>query len=153
MTLAFLKSNVSFLGWFVRLLERGDYSHVELVFSDGQSFSCVGNEGIESYGVRKIAATSFSDQWTLVYLPFITPEDEKHMRDYAEGMLGKGYDYLSLFGFLFHAGRMLPHQYICSEWVQLILNYGGLWLQQRDKLLSPSGLYKLVTTEDHAGAI
>lgn len=156
MKLHFLKSGITPLGWFVKVFERGgDYSHVELEFSDGMCFSCVADEGFKDFGVRK-KRLNIDDSlldWATILLPFVTPVKELHMRDYSEGMNGKPYDILSLLGYVFKAGRMMPNTYICSEFVADVLAYGGLWTDSQKMLLSPSGLYKMVTTQPYTATI
>lgn len=148
MKLAFLPAAKTYLGWFVLTFEQGKYSHVELVFSDGWAFSAVANEGLKYFGVRKIEFARVSMQdWEFVDLPFISPDSERRIRDYAEGMVGFPYDILSLLGYIFKAGRLFPNSYICSEWVLKALQYQGYW--RTDKFFSPTALYNFVTTEPH----
>ena len=134
-------------GIVVRTFERNAiYQHCELVFSDSVSFSCVGNEGIKAFGVRKKRIV-FDDGWDLIDLPFIGAASEQRMRDYAEGMRGKPYDFASLAGVMFRAGRLLPNAYICSECVQLILAYQGWWESEMDRFVTPTELARMVATD------
>lgn len=145
MKLAFQRSDSTALGWFVRLFERGEYSHVELLFSDGVSFSCVANEGASAFGVRK-RVTAYDDTWTLVDVD-VTPIQEELARAFCEGSIGKPYDVISLLGYVFKGGKVFPHAYICSEWVQDVLHFLNLWLPHKGEFNSPSKLYQIVSKE------
>lgn len=146
MQFAFLRANRTPLGWFILTFERGKYSHCELIFSDGWSFSCVANEDMQHLGVRKIKLDPAASRldWDTIELPFIDVAQERRIRDYAEGMLGLPYDVISLLGYVFHAGTLFPNAYICSEACLRMLQYGGYWLT--DKFFSPTALYEFLVT-------
>jgi hypothetical protein len=141
MKLMFRKAGAG-LGWFVRTFERGArYDHVELLFSDGVSFSAVADEGLDKYGVRR-RVIDYDSGWDTMDLPQSLGE-ETLVRAYAEGQLGKPYSLLSLFLYIPLGGvRLASNWFICSDWVEQAITYGAnRWPDLKTgKLKSPTKL-------------
>ena len=128
MRLMFHRNDGTGLGWFVKTFERGsEYDHVELEFSDGVSFSCVANEGLRNYGVRKRVIQYQYGEWDYITMPH-TKLEEMLTRGWAEGSIGKGYDLLSLMLYLPFALKGAANLYICSEWCEEAISYNSAGL-------------------------
>lgn len=86
------------------------YSHCELFFSDGMSFSSSPREG----GCR-FKNITYDDKWVMVDLPF-TPSIEHNMRTVCEKYDGKKYDWIGIFlTFLIPAHVEDGSRWWCSE--------------------------------------
>lgn len=103
----------------VRWWTRGPFSHVELVFSDGLAASASGVD----HGVRFKDIQFDLARWVLVPID----GDEAQSRDWFKANLGKGYDYLGLFGFLWRPYNGERDRFFCSEAVALALGYPEGW--------------------------
>ena len=88
MKLAFFKGKGGFISRFIRRRTNGKYSHVELVFPDGISFSSNEFEG----GVRFKDIDYFAEanDWDLVPVDGI---DSKKLRVWCGSKVGKKYDW------------------------------------------------------------
>lgn len=142
--LAFHRSGITPLGKVVRWFEDKDgFGHVELVIN-GDAYSCVGNEGLKKFGVRRVPVRSLFNAtdpgWVLLEMA-VTQRQQDRLEGYCEGSLGKPYDFLSLFGVIVRAGGIFPNSYICSEWVANALTDCGLYPEIRGTFLTPSELY------------
>lgn len=65
MKAAFYKADGQFYNWFVRKWERGPYSHVELIFSDGRAASA----SFRDKGVRFKEIDFDNGNWDFIELP------------------------------------------------------------------------------------
>ena len=135
MKLAFYRGRYGTLAdWAIILWTMGLYSHVELVFSNGTSFSSSGRDG----GAR-FAEIGYShkERWEFVKLD-IDGEEEKEIWNECKRLIGKKYDWLGIF---FHQFLPLNTQdddkWWCSEIVAYILGI----LPFR---ISPNKLYNAV---------
>lgn len=140
MRLAFYKAfqtDASWLDRFIAICTLGKHSHVELVFSDGLSYSASPREKVSRFKEIKYN----SKHWDFVDLD-ITSSEEIYMRSIASLCQGREYDYL---GAIFSATPLCIHnssRVFCSE---LVVNI----LRQSDKYhylnngceYSPSELY------------
>jgi hypothetical protein len=110
MKLAFKRAS-GFLGTLIDLFSgRDGFCHVELVFSDGISFSSTTmdpDEGDNGTRLKRIAY-NHPEEWDFIELPMIPPEDEREIRAYAEQLAreNKGYDYR---GALHHLFKWIKH--------------------------------------------
>jgi len=87
------------------------YSHCELVFSDGMSFSSSPREG-----KCRFKNINYSDKWCIIDLPSITSEKESQIRFECSRYVGKKYDYLGIFfWFLIPVGIEDGSRWWCSE--------------------------------------
>jgi len=99
----------------IGIFSLGRYSHVELVFSDGISFSSSLRDG----GVRFAAIDYDNERWDVVDLPrfYNDIRVEELLRDDALSIVGLGYDKLgaitSIMPFCFQRRRRL----FCSEMI------------------------------------
>lgn len=92
----------------VRAWERGDYSHTEMMFSDGMSASSSYMDG----GVRFKKIDYSSDNWDFVYLPV---ELEAAAREYFKKHEGWPYDLMGNFHLVFGLAPEDKLKKFCSE--------------------------------------
>jgi hypothetical protein len=129
--------------WIDKLISiwtMGPYSHVELIFSDGMSFS----SSIRDDGTR-FKNIIYDDKWDIIELNF--PFDEIKMREFCESQNDKPYDLLGVF---FSAGLKLnlqdKNKWFCTEIIGYSLYLGGLNdILKHFKFFSrvtPNNLYK-----------
>jgi hypothetical protein len=133
MKLAFYKGvygNV--LDWLIMLWTMGQYSHVELVFSDGVSFSSSQWDG----GVRfKKINYSHKERWGFIELE-IAEEKEQELREKCEKLVGKKYDWLGImFDQFIPLNTQDSDRWWCSEIVAHILDI-------EPERVSPNRLYR-----------
>jgi hypothetical protein len=111
MKLAFYRAIAGgLLDWLIAMRHWGKYSHVELVFSDGLSFS----SSIRDGGVRFKRIEYKPDRWDFLDLPITAPE-EYIVRRWAEDQLGKGYDKPGILAYINPLRKQDPNRYYCSE--------------------------------------
>lgn len=94
--------------WLVRKVDRGPYSHCELVFSDGMSGSASWVDG----GVRLKAISYDPARWDFVELP---DHLEPAARQWFEDHKGEGYDLLGNLRFVFWMVRESAKDWFCNE--------------------------------------
>lgn len=119
MYLAFYKAtNDDLKGRLInRLSGNYGYSHVELVFSDGMSFSSSPRDG----GVRFKAIEFNPDRWVFFRLRY-TPKHEAIIRARARSIEGAEYDWLGIFCHqLLPVGVQNDSKWWCSEAIQWAL--------------------------------
>lgn len=111
----------------VRLVDRGPYSHCELLFSDGLSASASYADG----GVRFKPIAYSAEHWDFVELP---DRLEAPARSWFTQHNGEPYDLLGNLRFIFWMVREAPTGYFCSEAVAAALGIKEPWR------LGPNGL-------------
>lgn len=116
----------------VRRIERGAFSHCELVFSDGKSASASFTDG----GVRFKDISYTSGDWEFVDVSWA---DEKFARAYFVKHEDEGYDILGNVHFLFGIVAHSKNKKFCSEAVAEALGLSEGWL------LAPNALYHVLT--------
>jgi len=115
--------------WFdkgIAIRTGGPESHVEIVFSDGMSFSSSQWDG----GTR-FKQIDYSDRsrWFLVPL-FATPPEEDSMRERCRGINGKPYGWKLIVRHLItgNGAKDDPNAWICSEaCIAAVQHAMGLW--------------------------
>jgi hypothetical protein len=116
----------SLIAWF----GRSNVCHVELVFSDGVSFSSTMSDGGFD-GVRCTVIDYAADpqRWILVDLPEITESQERLVRRRAERICGAAYDKRGVKSFVLRWVKQAVDAWFCSEAVvyalQAIWYFGG----------------------------
>jgi hypothetical protein len=115
----------------VRYIEEGDFSHCELVFSDGVSASASFIDG----GVRYKDIKYTSGDWVFVDVSWA---DEKKAREYFDKHEGYGYDVSGNIHFLFGVVGDSEDKKFCSEAVAEALGIDSAWL------LAPNALYHVL---------
>jgi hypothetical protein len=117
---------------------KGDFSHVEIEFSDGYSYSSSVRDG----GVRKKKIDYKPEHWEILVIPnttgMLVKKDEFHIKEFLEVQLGKKYDYFGLFGFILPPLDDIPERYFCSELIADALDLPDAWRY------SPNMLYAVL---------
>lgn len=109
LTLAFYKGGKTLFDKITKLRTNGEHTHVELLFSDGMSFSSSQWDG----GTRFKRIEYDPSKWDLVPVEGI---DEGLVRRWCEKQVGKKYDWRAILGLM--AGKSNPgdaDKLFCSE--------------------------------------
>lgn len=115
----------------VRVIDRGPYSHCELVFSDGLSGSASYIDG----GVRLKRITYDPAHWDFIDLP---PSLEPHARDWFERNAGAPYDLMGNVRFVLPIVPASSSGWFCSEAMAAALKLKEPWR------FGPNGLAALL---------
>jgi len=103
-----------------RFLDRGPYSHCEIVFSDGVSWSSSLIDG----GVRsKQINYSIVGNWDFLPLGDTGEAIEERILDWFLSHEGDKYDVMGNIRFAFGMFRDSPHKWFCSEAVMAAIGY------------------------------
>jgi len=121
---------------------RCKYTHVELVFPDGFSYSSSGWDG----GVRrKIITYSHPERWKFVTVDVGETPYSRKCRDRFDRILGKPYDHMAIWlTEVLPLKRENPNAWYCSESVKYALGLPRPWAVSPARLLreiTPSPLY------------
>ena len=115
----------------VRVIDRGPYSHVELVFSDGMSGSASYIDG----GVRLKRIDYDDTHWDFIDLP---PSMEPYARDWFEANKGAPYDLMGNVRFVLPWLADSERGWFCSEAMAAALRLKEPWR------FGPNGLAALL---------
>jgi len=112
MQLAFYRATGKPFNRLIRFFTKpGEYSHVELVFSNGECFSASARDK----GTRFKNIKLLPGRWDLVNLNRINAESEVEIHEWCKSQEGKPYDWLGILGFLFHRRWQKSKWWYCSE--------------------------------------
>lgn len=103
----------------VRWWTRGPFSHCELIFTAGMSASASGVD----HGVRFKVIQYDPARWVIIPIN----GDEAQAMSWFVANMGKGYDYLGLFGFLWRPYDGRKDKFFCSEAVAAALGFPDAW--------------------------
>ena len=133
MRFLFEKNNPSFFDILIRWWTRSPYSHVELLFSDGQKFSAV-----PGVGTRFAPASPIESQcWDILVLP-TTVEQEAKIRAFCEREVGCKYDWRGIFfSQIIRMRRHCMGRWFCSEVCTAGMQAGGFMPSATPCTLSP----------------
>ena len=95
--------------WFDKLIAKitgSEFSHCELVFSNGTCFSASNRDGV------RFAKIDFKEHWVLIDVP-LTAEQEYAMLAWCTKQVNPKYDWLGVF--LGWAGIQQSSRWFCSE--------------------------------------
>ena len=104
----------------VRFIDRGAYSHCELVFSDGMSGSASYIDG----GVRLKRIDYDDTHWDFIDLP---PSLEPYARDWFEANKGAPYDLMGNVRFVLPWLADSERGWFCSEALMAALGFDDAW--------------------------
>ncbi|MCK5537521.1 MAG: hypothetical protein KAI79_11890 [Bacteroidales bacterium] len=125
----------------IALASFGNYSHVELIFSNGESFSVSGRDG----GARFKEISYNPEVWDIKEID-ITDYNESRIREEANLLVGTEYDYIGALSSVFpFCLQRYNDKLFCSETVVNLINkyYGYKNLKDGCKY-SPSKLFKCI---------
>ena len=122
----------------------GKYSHSEIVFSDGRSFSADESDG----GTRWKDSIMDPDEWDFIDIP-CNKTQEKDIRKFCEGEDGLRYDMIGIgFSFLpIPIGWQTAEKWFCSEICVAALQQIGYLVGYTPARISPNKLYKILKNE------
>ncbi len=125
----------------ISLFTFGPYSHVEMNFGFGKSFSSSPRDG----GVRFKNISYEKGKWDSVLIE-VDREQQSIMEKFCQEQVGKNYDFLGCFGVFFRVFRGPKRKWFCSEVIAAALQSVNI-LNSSEKYhyISPSKLYKLVS--------
>lgn len=137
--LAFYKGNGKTLDRLIRWWTKGQYSHCELVFSDGMFFSA----DAWSNKVRYEKVYANPDNWDFVDV-VMTRREELAVRAWCDSQNGKKYDYVGiLFAQILPLSIDMPSTWFCSEICVAALQRVGKLIGLRGQDISPVDLAKI----------
>lgn len=134
--MAFYKSNRgTFLDFLIDAWTGfGGFSHCELMFSDGMSFSSSPREGICRFKDIK-----YDDKWIMIDLPYVGSLMESDIRFECSKEVGKRYDYFGIFfNFVIPLNLDNKYKWWCSE-------ICGKMIGIRRFRISPNALYGILS--------
>lgn len=145
MKIAFYKAKGNWMNFLIRLKTKGLYSHTEIVFSDGVSFSSSQWDG----GTRfKNIDYSKKENWDFMELN-ISKIDEKKIRQFCEKNNDKPYDWFAIVVaqiFNLHANK--ENKWFCSEVCTKALQKIKMVVGISAHMVSPQDLYELLLQEE-----
>jgi len=121
MRVAFYKGRKRLFNRLVSWWTLGPYSHVELVFENGESVSSSFMDG----GVRYKRIQFNSANWDFINIE--GKFDEREIRLRVDDFLDTKYDWLGLIGFVVRRVQQDRKKMFCSEFVLTLLNYNDPW--------------------------
>jgi len=151
--LAFFKGKTSLFGRLIRWWTRSPYSHVELAFPfDSPYYDATQGQWYEVYssdekdgGSRAKICQLPPEDWDLVPVPGVDPLLTLR---WCLPNLGKGYDFLGIFGMVISPAKDSPGRYFCSEFCLRALQAGGWGHGTVASKTSPGALFILATGRD-----
>lgn len=135
MQIAFYKGRKRFFNRFVSWWDRGPYSHMEVIYADGQAAS----SSFMDRGIRFKRIEFDADKWDVVDVPnglF----DEHASRNWFVAHVGRRYDFLGLIRFAFDAIPERKSKWFCSEACLESLGIKDPWR------FTPNAAYSLITS-------
>ncbi len=115
-----------FGGGLIKWFTFGPYSHVSLLFADGERIEEF--ESIQGQGVHARAFTPRAKKRELFTFPQ-TEAQARCIHDEARRLLGCKYDWAGIWGFMRRRKRENPDKWFCSEYVAQCLAGGGVVAQ------------------------
>jgi len=134
MRLAFYQAKGGFINRAIRWRTNGPFSHVELVFSDGVSFSAHAKEGVRFTSLINWAP----GDWFYVAIPARYPEAA--VRKWCSLQTGKRYGYWEIMRFLIPFLPPVAGEKFCSQVCTNALKHAGLWKDVDPVDVGPSEL-------------
>ena len=126
MKIAFYKSKKHLFNRLVSWRTKGPYSHCEVVLSGDISMARCASSSFKDGGVRIKKMPLPADIWDIVDCP-MTQQQEEEVEIWFVRHLGKAYDILGLFGYVFGPGIEARDKWFCSEAVAASLGVAEAW--------------------------
>lgn len=142
MKIAFYKAKKSFIDKTICFFTNGPYSHAELIFDDGISFS----SSLPDHGVRFKHITYNVQSWDFIVVN-LSPENEHKVRDFCEKQQGKKYDLLGVLGFVMPL-QQEKKKWFCSEIIIRALQEAGLYRWVIPSRIHPTALHDLLRSQN-----
>lgn len=135
--LCFYRGSETFFGRMIRWRLNGPYSHVELEFSDGISWSAKAGEGVR---YTCIAYQAQPSGWDFCSVD-LTAAQESAVRTWCGHQVGRKYDWLGILRFAVPWLHDDADDYFCSEACCLALQQAGLLQGVRANDVGPDELF------------
>lgn len=144
MKITFRKKPSSIYSHIIRLWTFGKYSHSELAFSDGRTFSSDEADNGTRWKDWKLSP----DEWDFLEIP-CTKEQEQEVLAFCAGEEGCEYDKVGIgFSFLpIPIGLQSARRWFCSEICVAALQQIGYLTGYTPSRVSPNALYKILKKE------
>lgn len=136
----------------ISFFSRGDYSHAAIMMNDGSLIDVRPFKKIRK--IPNIHYERSQNQKVEIYNVNTTKDEDLIINDFLNRQIGKGYDYLSVFGFIVNKtelGRKQYGKWFCSELIFCAFKKVGINLLERIRqwdvtpvILSYSNLLKEV---------
>jgi len=141
---AFRKKSSSFYSKLIRIWTFGKYSHSEILFPDGRSFSSDEADG----GTRWRNQAMSTDEWDFLDVP-CTIDHVQRVAEFCDDENGCEYDMTGIsFSFLpVPIGWQSSTRWFCSEICVAALQQIGYMVGHTPSRVSPNALYKLLKKE------
>ena len=120
---AFYKGKHRLFDRAVQWWTRGPYSHTEVILERTEAAAYCVSSSWRDGGVRGKWIVLDPKRWDIVQ----TDGDPEAARQWLLKHVGKKYDLLGLFGFVWRARRDNPHRWFCSESTAAILGFPEPW--------------------------
>lgn len=143
--------NVAFYGGpgdvittLIKLVSQGEFSHTELVFSDGRWIGASGRG--KDKGVRWAVVPLSLDNWIFVTVD-ATEEQEKEIRRLAVSQIGQPFDWK---GVISHLIPWLESDdgFYCTNFIVRLMHAVGLW-KDIPAHITPSDLYQRLSADSN----
>lgn len=139
--LAFYKGKGSLFTRLIRWWTSSRFSHVELVRFELDGSVTMWSSSEQDGGTRRKNAVLTPEHWEILSVQI--PRPEKAL-EWAEWNLGKKYDWLGIFGFVWRPAKEDRGRYFCSEFCLSALQAGGFGIGLKAHKVDPQGLYEFV---------
>lgn len=126
MKIAFYKSKKHLFNRLVAWWTNGPYSHCEAILGGDAAMARCASSSFKDGGVRIKMMPLPDDIWDIVEYPTTDAQDEETETWFVQH-LGKAYDILGLFGFIFRRGLDSKDKWFCSEAVAAALGIKEAW--------------------------
>lgn len=129
----------------IRWWTKSRYSHVELIL-DGLLFSA------DAWENRVRFTNSYNPlNWEIIDLGGLTDKQFSDISNFCNSQLGKKYDWLGVFGFVFPFIKQNSKKWFCSEICGAGLKLvGKVPVTTKTSKLPPQGLYDLTTSQNQS---
>lgn len=160
--LAFVKPNPETSGLMSRIASwltaqpgsRHTFSHVELRFSDGFVTSITEDPGVVHYEDGRLFSNSRYRSWLELH---VTPQEERLMQGYAQAMYEKQvpFNKMGMYWNFIPCCACFPVRrtedaFFCSEYITMVLQQGGYFLELDPATTSPTMLHKALQSSGEA---
>lgn len=136
--LLFLKNSRNIFARLIGWWTESKYSHVELSFPDGVSYSADFKVGVVSF------SRTYDPMYWDTYAIEIPDDAAQSMRTFIEGEIGSPYDWFGLLlSQVFKAGSEHPRAWFCSELLIAAFQAAGYFASLKPCTIPPGEAYKL----------
>jgi hypothetical protein len=140
--LAFRRRGGVLYSYLIRILTLSPYSHVDLIFSDGATFTAEGH----FRRVMLYHKAHDPEHWDVFPL-LLTEGQERRARKLAESLKDEPFGMLEMYSFLLPFLPWRKNYWICSSAIMYVLQRGARVFRGGSHKISPKGVFKLLRKE------